>query len=405
MMEKGALAGIKVLDFTWVNAGPGMTRHLALHGATVVHIESETRVDPIRLTSPYKDGKPGINRTAAFTAVNTNKYGITLNVNHPRGKEVFKRLVRWSDVLVENHTPGFMQKLGLGYDELVKVRPDLIMLQSSNQGQTGPQARVKGFGIHLEGLAGFTYLSGWPDKDPVVMAGLVTDWFSGHLGVCALLAALDYRQRTNEGQYIDISQCEAGFQLLAAPFLDYTVNGRVAERRGSRLPYAAPHNIYPCRGEDCWCAITVFSDEEWGGFCEAAENAEWTREPRFATLLGRKENEEELDRLVTEWTRKFSAEEVMRKLQAKGVRAGVVMNTRDLHQDPQLEYRRHFVEMEHREIGKHRYEDESYRLSETPAEFRMAAPCLGEHNYYVYTDILGMSDEEFTELLAEGIFE
>lgn len=403
-MSKRALDDVKVLDFTWVNAGPGMTRHLALHGATVIHVESQTKVDPVRLTSAYKDGKPGINRSAAFTAVNTNKYGITLNLNHSKGVEVFKRLVKWSDVLVENHTPGFMQKLGLSYEELVKVKPDLIMLQSSNQGQTGPQSRVKGFGIHLEGLAGFTYLSGWPDKDPVVMAGLVTDWFSGHVGVCALLAALDYRRRTNKGQYIDLSQLEAGFQLLSHLFLDYTVNGRIAERTGSRLSYAAPHNVYPCHGKDRWCVITVFSDEEWqsvGG----AVGAEWTRAPRFATLMGRKKNEDELDRLVAEWTSKLSAEEVMQTLQAKGVRAGVVMDTRDLHQDPQLAHRWHFVEMEHREIGKHRYEHDSYRLSATPTEFARAAPILGEHNYYVYTEILGMSDEEFTELLAAGVFE
>jgi benzylsuccinate CoA-transferase BbsF subunit len=297
-----------------------------------------------------------------------------------------------------------MQKLGLAYEELIKVKPDLIMLQSSNQGQTGPQARVKGFGIHLEGLAGFTYLSGQPDKAPVVMAGLVTDWFSGHLGVCALLAALDHRRRAGEGQYIDLSQCEAGFHLLAAPFLDYTANGRVAERMGSGIPYAAPHNIYPCRGEDRWCAITVFTEEDWQRFCHAVNKDEWIEDPRFVTLLARKANEDELDRLIGEWTSKHTAEEVMDILQAKGLSAGVVKNPKDIHEDPQLKHRRHFIELEHREIGRHRYEDDGYRLSETPAESCMAAPCLGEHNYYVYTEILGMSDEEFTELLADGVF-
>ena len=401
-MTDYALEGLKIADFTWYAAGPHTTRYFAIHGAMVVRIESEARLDATRANAPHRDGIPGPNRSGTFAHANTSKYGITLDLRHPRGIEVAKRLVAWSDVVVENFTPGTMEDMGLGYEDLVKIKPDLIMLSTSNQGQTGPQARRPGFGIHLEALSGFNYLIGWPDSEPVIMAGLATDMIAARFAASILLAALDFRRRTGNGQYIDLSQYQASLQFLAPPLLDFVVNGRIAQRVGNSSPCAAPHGVYPCLGEDRWCAIAVFSDQEWLAFCQALGNPVWSQEHRWATLEGRKENEEDLDHLVAETTTRFVAEELMGLLQTHGVSAAVVKNAADIYSDPQLKYRGHFIPVEHSEIGSYLAEATGYRLSRTPFEFK-PSPCLGEHNEHVYTQILGMSDEEFIGFLESGV--
>jgi len=298
-----------------------------------------------------------------------------------------------------------MQKWGLDYEELKKIRPDIVMISLSNQGQTGPHARHPGIGYQLTALAGFGHITGWPDRGPAVPYGAYTDYIAPRFAAAALIAALDYRRRTGMGQYLDLSQYEAAIHFLSPLVLDFTANGHIAQRAGNRCSYAAPHGAYQCRGEDRWCAIAVFTDEEWQGFGHALGNPEWTDDPKFANLRGRKENEDELDSLVSQWTCDLTAEEVMTRMQEAGVPSGVVATCQDLFEDPQLEYRHHFWWLEHPEIGRHAYSGTAFRLSKTPAKGRTAAPCLGEHNEYVYTKILGMSDQEFLELLAEGVFE
>jgi benzylsuccinate CoA-transferase BbsF subunit len=404
-MAKQVFKDVKIADFGWVMVLPSTIKYLADHGAQVIRIESTKRVDVCRTSFPFKDNVPGVNRTPHFAVMNNNKFGITLNLRHPKGLEIAKRIVAWADVVAEGFTPGTMDGLGLGYDQLRAIKPNIIMLSTCNLGQTGPYASQPGYGVQLAGYTGFSHLTGWPNREPSVPYGAYTDVTTPPLGAVALIAALDYRRRMGIGQHIDLSQFEAGLQYLLPVLLDYSVNQRVACRTGNQCSYAAPHGAYPCRGQDSWCAIAVFNDNEWQSLCRVMGNPDWTKDPRFSTLLGRKENEAELNNLIGEWTKNFTAKQVMVTLQSNGVSAGVVQTPEDLYSDPQLKYRQHFQELEHPEIGKHYYESPSFKLSKTPAELRMPAPCLGQHNEYVCTKILGMSDEEFIELVAEQVFD
>lgn len=403
MERKHALDGVKIVDFGWIGVGPMSVRELAWHGATVVRVECHRRPDPLRMGSPFKEGRPGIDRSAFFTLANPNKYGISLDITMPKGKEIAKRLVMWADIVAEGYVPGVMSKLDLDYESVRKIKPDIIYLSTSQQGQTGPHARFEGVGLQMTSSAGFTHLTGWPDRGTGGVWAAYTDFIAPWYIIVCLIGALLYRQRTGKGMYLDNSQFETAVTFLAPAILDYTVNGRVWNRMGNQIPYAAPHSAFPCRGADRWCAIAVFSDEEWRAFCNVMGNPRWSQDPKFATLLGRKENEEELNRLVGEWTANFVAEEVVALMQGAGISAGVVNKPQDLFEDPQLKHRQQFQFMEHPVIGRHAYHAPAYRLSETPFEARVPAPCLGQHNEYVFKEILGMSDDEIADLLAEGV--
>jgi benzylsuccinate CoA-transferase BbsF subunit len=253
-------------------------------------------------------------------------------------------------------------------------------------------------------VAGFHYINGWPDRPPHQF-GIYTDWIAPHFCLLAIMAALDYRRRTGKGQYIDLSQFETGVHFEAPLVLDYVVNGRVAKRMGNRLDHAAPHGAFRCRGEDRWCVMAVFTDEEWYSFCKVIGNPSWTEDPRFVTLHARKQNEDELEKLVESWTINYLAEEVVIMMQSAGVPAGVVENSRDrLDYDPQLRHVSHFVTLDHPEVGKYRVAHPPYQLSRCePRVYR--TPLLGEHNEYVCKQILGMTDDELADMLAEGVVE
>ncbi len=405
-MAVQALEGLKVVDFSWYIAGPSIAMWLAHHGAEVIRVESLTRPDELRGIEPFKDGITGINRSGCYANYNAGKYGMCLNLNHRKGPEVARRLIAWSDVVAENFTPGTMERRwGLGYESVRKIKPDIIMLSSSTQGQTGPEAKQAGFGLELASRSGFTNFVGWPDQEAVGLGYPYTDTVTPPVGVIAILAALELRRRTGKGQYIDLSQLEVGVQHLAPALLNYAVNQDEGRRIGNHHPYASPHGVYRCQGENRWCAIAVFTDEEWKAFCNVIGNAPWTQQPKFETVVSRNKNEEELDALVETWTSNFSAEEVMNRMQIAGIAAGVVQSGKDLIEDPQLEHRHHFWYLDHPEMGRCAYDGPPFRLSKTPAELRRPAPCLGEHTEYVCTKLLGMSDSEFVELLAEGVFE
>ena len=402
---KQALVGLKVLDFSWVITGPLATKYLGDHGATVIRVESMQRLDIMRPYPPYAGGIPGVNRGGSFTPFNSSKYSMTLNLNKPRGTEIARKLVAWSDVVVENFMAGQMEKWGLDYDELRKVRPDIIMVRASLQGQTGPYARQAGYGTMLQGSAGFTHFVGWPDRAPTGSTVPYTDFPAALTVTVAIMGALDYRRRTGKGQYIDLSQLEASVPFFSPAVLDYTVNGRPGAALGNRHPYAAPHGAYRCQGDDRWCAIVVLTDEEWQGFCHVIGKPELANDPRFDTIAGRKKNEDEVDKVVEEWTVGHSPEEIMTQMQAAGVPSGIVANGRDLHLDPQLKHRHHFWMLEHSEMGVTAYDGPGFRLSKTPVEIKMPSPRLGQHTEYICREILKMSDKEFIELLNEGVFE
>ena len=400
-----ALAGLRVVEFGVFAAGPTVGKHLGEHGATVVRVESRSRPDGFRVHyPPYKDNVPGLNRTGTFAIFNDSKVGVTLNLKHPRALEVANRLVAWADVLIENFVPGVMGRNGLSYEAARRVNPSIVYLSSCNMGQTGPKAGQRGFGSQLTSQSGFTFLAGDPDGEPMLLFGPYIDFVAVGFGLVAVLAALDHRRRTGQGQHIDLSQYESGLQFLAPALLDYEVNKRVVTRMGNRSAYAAPHGAYRCRGDDRWCAIAVRSEDEWRALCDAAGRPEWAADARFATLEARKANESALDAAVGEWTAQREAREIMELLQRAGVRAGVVNRLSDLFSDPQLRHRRVWRELDHPELGRFSYEAPPFILSETPAAL-YRSPLLGEHNVAVYRDILGLAEEEIARLEADGVIE
>jgi len=404
MVPRKALDGVKVADFSWSLVGPISTKVLSDYGAQVVKIEGRGKPDISRITGSFKDGITGLDRAGRFIPYNTGKLSVALNLAHPKGIVVAKRFVAWADVVVETFAGGVIDRMGLGYEELRKIKPNIIMLSSSTMGQDGPHRDLPTFGAQLVALAGLTHITGWPDRPPANLE-VYTDFIAPHFNVLAILAALDYRRRTGRGQYLDLAQYENAVHFMAPLLLDRVVNERVAGRMGNYYPSASPHGAYRCRGEDRWCVIAVFTDTEWQSFCKVIGNPAWTRESEFATFLARKEKEKELDELVEQWTIKYSPEEVMSMMQEVGVPAGVVETVEDLlERDPQLKHRHFHRELEHPEVGKYRAPEPSFVLSKSPPEVRRA-PLLGEHNEYALKQILSMSDEEIAELVIEGVIE
>jgi benzylsuccinate CoA-transferase BbsF subunit len=287
---------------------------------------------------------------------------------------------------------------------LKKVKPDIIMLSMSMVGQYGPHSQQPSFGQVLQATNGFVHLLGWPDRAPSLPVAAYTDFIAPWYVLIALMGALDHRRRTGKGQYIDLAMLEASVHPASPVVMDYTVNGRIQNRMGNRCPGAAPHGVYPCKGHERWCAIAVFSDDEWQALCQSMGNPEWTKSPKFDTLPRRTENIEDLDNLMGEWTVNYTPEEIMAKLQAVGVAAAVVQTGEDLvDHDLQLRHRHHFVELEHAEMGLHLSERPPFRLSKTPSEPQRPFPSFGEHTEYVCKEILSMADEEFAELIGAGV--
>lgn len=406
-----ALAGLKVVEFAVFAAGPMVGKHLAEQGAAVVHVESRSRPDGFRVHyPPYKDNQPGLNRTGSFAIFNDTKLGVSLNLKSPRGVALAKELITWADVVIENFVPGVMERLGLGYDAARGVNPSIIYLSSCNMGQTGPKATQRGFGSQMTSGSGFTYLAGYPEQDPMLLFGPYIDFVAVGFGVIAVLAALDHRHRTGEGQYIDLAQYETGLQFVQPALLDYEMNGNVMTRNGNRDLNAAPHGVYPCR-QGQYCAIAAHAESGslggasmWQSLCNVAQKPEWENDARFATHALRKENEDALDGLIAAWTRECDARELTAQLQVAGVEAMVVNSIADLFSDPQLAHRKIWRHLQHAELGEFDYEAPPYILSDSPSELR-PSPLLGEHNRQVYGKILGLTDEEIDELTREGAIE
>jgi len=402
-MAKQVFEGIKIADFAWVGVGPQIARELAEHGATVVRVESHKRPDTLRTAGPFKDLTPGLDRTAFGAAYNTNKYGISVDLTKPKGKEVAERLITWADIVTDSFTPGSMKALGLDYEEVRKLKPDIIYYSTCQMGQQGPLSKFGGYGEFGSAYSGFSHLLGSPERSPLPLVNAHTDFIAPWYMTMSLIGALLHRRKTGKGMYLDQAQVEAGVSFLGPLMLDYFVNGRVACRMGNHDPYMTPHNVYPCLGEDRWVAMTITNEEEWVSLCSVMEHPEWLQDPRFATLNSRKENEEELDSLIGEWTKDYTPHQLMAMLQDAGVPCGMVQTAEDLFDDPQLKERRHFRFLEHGVIGKHAYNAPAYQLSKTPNDIRKAGPCLGEDNEFVYTEILGYSYDEIADMLVEGV--
>ena len=396
---------IKVADFTWAIAGPLITKYLADFGATVIKVESPNHPDIVRLTAPYTGHTPSMNKSGYFALYNSNKYSIAINLSNPQGMEIVRRLIKWADVVTESFTPGVMEKFGLGYENLKEINPGIIMCRTSIHGETGPFAKQPGLGYQISGFLGFPLLVGWPDRSPLPMPVAYTDYVAFQFGTVALIAALDYRRRTGKGMYLDLAQVEASIHFLSPVILDYAVNSRLPERKGNSSSHEVPHGVYRCQGDDEWCAISISKDRQWQAFVKAMGNPSWAAESKFGDFLSRKQNEEALNKLIEEWTVIFTPAELMAELQSVGVPCSVVAKGEWLINDPHLRERGYYRELEHPEMGNALASSQPFKMSKTPAELVMPAPCLGEHCEFVCKEILGMSDDEFVEYLASGCFE
>ena len=405
-MEKKVFEDLKIAAFSWAMVGPLTLKFFADYGATVVRVETSTRPCVTRTSAPFKDNVAGLNRSGYFNHFSANMMSLSLNMTHPQGMGVAKELIGWADVVMENFTPGVMDKWGLGYEALKKINPDIIMVRQNGFGTEGPYKNLAAFGMILAAIAGIPNYIGWPDRGPLpVGVGAYTDCISPRFASAALIAALDYRDRTGKGQLIDLAQFETALYFLLPGLLDTAVNDREPVRSGNAVNWAAPHNVYPCKGEERWCTIAVANESQWTALCHAIGKPDLAADLRFDTLQHRKENEKALDAWIEAWTIERTPDEVMTVLQAAGVPAGMVENSADLFEDPQLRARGLFWPMEHSEIGMFTHLGASMVLSETPAQASAPSPCMGEHNEYVLTKILGKTDEEFVDLLAAGALE
>jgi benzylsuccinate CoA-transferase BbsF subunit len=394
------LEGIKVASLAWIGVGPMGIRYLSHWGATVVRMESHRRIDTMRQSRPFDNNIPQINRSPWFAQANGPVRSVSVDLNRPSGLDIAWRLIKWADVLAESFTPGTMAKWGLDYENVSKVKPDIVYLSTCQMGQIGPLAKFGGFGFHASAMAGITHLTGWPDREPTPHAVAFVDALASRYVGVGILSALEYRRRTGRGQHLDVSQCECGIQNIAPVIMDYIVNGKSQMRAGNSYPFAAPHSVYPCKGDDRWCAITIFNDAQWEAFCNVIDQ-EWTKDPKFDSLLSRKQNEAELDAHVSDWTMGQSAEEVEKNLQAVGVPCHLVATIKDVYDDPHLRERGFLRRLKHSLMDEHTYFTHGFKMSKVEGDWR-TGPLLGEHNEYVFKEILGMTDDEIAEALING---
>jgi crotonobetainyl-CoA:carnitine CoA-transferase CaiB-like acyl-CoA transferase len=402
MTKQEALEGVTVVEFGGYAAGPAIGKYLANFGARVIHVESVARPDGFRLQyPPYKDDRVGINRSGCFAFFNDSKHGITLDIKHPAAASLVYRLMARTDVVVENMRPGVMARLGFGYDRLRAHNPALVMLSTSNLGQTGPRATHPGFGSQLSSLSGFTELIGAADGPPQCLYGPYIDMVAVAYGGAAVLAALDRQRRTGQGAFIDLAQYETGLQFVAPALLEYAVNGVSPRRDGNRDAIAVPHGCYPCR-DGRWIVLSCWDDDEWSRL--AAAMGDGSADDRLSSAEGRREREADLNAAIARWTRAHDADDIDARLCRSRVHGAIVTTIRELYDDPQLLERRTWQPHDHPELGPLRYRMVSYQLSETPGRVRSAAPCLGEHTADVFRTWFGLSAEEYSALADEGVF-
>ncbi len=413
--RKRPLEGVRVIDLTKIVAGPNATRMLATMGAEVIRVEwhDQRALDLLRTIRPrVPGGEPdSVNRSGLFNNLNAGKYGITLNLSVPQGRDLFKRLIAKASVLCENYSPAQMESWGLGYDVLREINPGLIYLQITGMGKSGTYPNYLSVGPTAQALSGLTHMSGLPEPRPPAGWGYsYLDHSTGYYGAILVLAALVRRRRTRRGCYIDLSQTETGIMLSGTATLEAQVTGKPTARYGNRMPGAdwAPHGAYPCRGTDEWLTIVVQNDEQWQALAVEIGSPEWATDPRFKTAAGRKAHEDDLDRLMAEFTRNEERYDLMNRLQKRGVPAGVVQNAADrCERDPHLKQRGYFVPLPQSEIGTWPIEGFPAKFLKMPVESGgltgRAAPLMGEDNEYVYHQVLGLTPEEIATLKEDWI--
>jgi crotonobetainyl-CoA:carnitine CoA-transferase CaiB-like acyl-CoA transferase len=406
---------VRVIDLTKIVAGPNATRMLATMGAEVIRVEwhDDRALDLLRGVRPLAPGgeADSVNRSGLFNNINAGKYGITLNMNLPQGRDLFKRLIAEASVLCENYSPRQMERWELGYDVLSKINPGLIYLQISGMGKSGTYNAYLSVGPTAQALSGLTHMSGLPEPMPPAGWGYsYLDHSTGYYGAILVLAALLRRRRTGLGCYIDLSQTEAGIMLSGTATLEAQVTGKSTERHGNRMQAApwAPHGAYQCRGIDEWIAIAIQNDEQWAALAAEIGAPGWTQEARFSSAAGRKANEDELDRLMGEATKEAERYDLMNRLQRRDIAAAAVQKADDRYdRDPQLKARGYFVPLPHSEIGAWDIEGFPAKFGKMPIDVgglpHRGAPMMGEDNDAIYRDLLGLTPEEIATLREEWV--
>lgn len=406
-MQKLPLENIRVIDLTQVRMGPQLTQWLAVMGAEVIKIETNIRQEVSKMQMAHVSGEHApedLKRVGYFASLNYGKKSITLNLKHPKAIELIKELVKVSDIVAENFGKAVMEHWGLGYSDLKGLKPDIIYYAGSGWGRTGPYSERPAYSPIIDAFTGIAFANSYPGGEP---AGLgVRGWndsISAQHGVFAVLAALYHRSQTGKGQYLDLSMAEVALSFAPEQVLNYTINEKITGPLGNQDVFMAPHGCYRCKGEDKWVAIAVSNDKEWKAFCDAIGNPEWTEKPEFNDALSRRKNQEELDRLIREWTINYDHYEVMQKLQKSGIMAGASLNVEEVVNDPQLNERNFFVDIEYPDKTKIRRTRLPWKLSDTPMGNYCYAPSLGEQNNYVFGEILGISKDNIQKLKEEKV--
>ncbi len=392
-MTPGALAGVRVLDFTSLLAGPFATLFLGFLGAETIKVESRMQVDGAR-RPPYSFDDP--ENSPVFNTLNLNKQSVQLNLKEPEAVELALKIASVSDAVVENMRPGVMDRLGLGYDRLREANPTLVMVSISNGGATGPESAFPGYANVFNSMSGLGHLTGYPDAPPTELRDSI-DARVASTAALALLMGLFHRLRTGEGQFIDLSSRESIVVYTGEALMDYAMNSRVSESQGNRETGAAPQGCYPCLDDDSWVTISVAGQEEWLALCSASGHGEWLADPRFTDPLSRHRNQDALDGLLAGWTSSRSANEAAETLQKAGVCAAPSMSSRDLVADDHLNHRGTWTSIQHPFMGPQTVQGPPWKFSGTPASIRAPGPTMGQHNSDILMDLLGASKSQVAE--------
>ncbi len=396
--QKGrrALEGVRILDFTWVVAGPVAVRILADQGAEIIKIERRDTLDL------------GTRRGGFSGNLHRGKESTVVNMADPRGIEIAQKLAAISDVVIDNFSARVMRNWGLDYESLKKIKPDIIAVSMSGFGHTGPHKDYVSYGPTLQALSGYTLQMRHPGRQPAGWGYSYADMTGGYSGALAVLMALWHRKQTGQGQFVDLAQFEAISSLVGPGLLDILNNQTQSQPVGNRSQEApaAPHGVYRCKGDDRWCALAVFTEAEWQSLCRVLGQPAWTREARFATLADRLQHQDALDGYIEAWTQQHTAESVMTRLQEAGIAAGVVANGEDLDRDPQLQARGYWAQLPAQENGKTEdviLDGPPFKLSKTPGYVAAPGPLLGEHTDSVLRRLLNYSDQQIAQLKAERV--
>lgn len=400
------LRGIRIADFTWAGAGPFCTKVFSDFGAEVIKVESSSRVDPVRSGGPYKDGVPGINRSGYFASRNSGKKSISLDLKSEEGKKLALRLIQESDVVTNNFGPGVMQRLGLGYDDVKKIKPDIIHLSMPMYGQEGPLASLLGVGMTISAVSGLLWLTAYGPNDPVGPGTHFPDHAANpYHAAFAILGALRYRRQTGRGMRIDLAQVESTINFVGPAVVEYGTTGQEPVQTGNRSVADAPHNLFKCSGDDAWCAIAVQDNDQWLALATVMQNTELLQDQTLRNAENRLKRIDDIEARVASWVATQTAADVVQILQQAGVPSSIVARSKDLLTDnPHLAERGYWQQIDHPEVGETTFTSPPYLIDGKRLELKRP-PLIGEHTEMVLRDILGCDTQEIARLKAEGILQ